>query len=99
MHPRSNPGTIIVLFQPDASQHEIDDLFDHHRKVEYTQVSSLTNTYAVDVPAGEEQRYIDLFQKDPVVKHVNPYPIMGRKLVSRPKNDENSDKSNKNKRT
>ena len=99
MHPRSNPGTIIVLFQPDASQREVDAIFDRHRKVEYTQVSSLTNTYAVDVPAGEEQRYIDLLKKDPAVKYVNPFPLMGRKWVSRPKNDENSEKGDKNKRT
>ena len=87
MHPRSNPGTIIVLFQPNTSCKEVDIFFNKYRKVEYTQVSSLTNTYAVDIPAGEEQHYIELFQQDYIVKHVNPVPLLGRKWQPRAKQE------------
>ena len=81
----SNPGTVIVLFLRDAARDEIREFFQKFPKCYGVEVSPITKTYAVDVPAGEEQRYIELFREDPLVRVVNDYPIMGRRF--RPKED------------
>jgi hypothetical protein len=72
-------GTVVLLFQPDVSSREIRDFFNKFSKCHGTKVSSLTKTYAVEVPAEEERKYIDLFYEDELVKYVNEYPIEGRK--------------------
>ena len=74
-----NSGTVVVLFLPDSSSKEIREFFNKFPKCYGTKVSSLTKTFAVDVPAEEERHYIELFYQDDLVKYVNEYPLEGRK--------------------
>ena len=75
----SNSGVVIILFQPDASVAEIREFFKKFSKCYGVEVFSTSKTYAVDVPAGEEEKYIEAFHQDLLVKYVNAYPIEGRK--------------------
>jgi hypothetical protein len=86
---RSFPGTVIISFHLNARQPEIDEFFSLHRKTDGTLVSELTKTYAVDVPAGEEMRYVEIFGNDPLVRTVNEYPLLGKKWVKREPRVEN----------
>jgi hypothetical protein len=80
---RSFPGTVIICLQLDAGKQEIDEFFSRYRKVDGILVSELTNTYAVDVPAGEEMNFVEIFKKDPLVRKVNKFPLAGKKWVRR----------------
>ena len=59
-----NSGTVVLQFLPDASSKEIREFFNKFPKCYGTKVSSLTKTFAVDVPAEEERHYIELFYQD-----------------------------------
>ena len=81
-------GTVIVTFQSDAGKVEIAS-FLREMKVEGTRVSQFRNRYAIEVPAGEEEDYVQIFSTAPIIDKVNPHYLKGIKERSyKPKKED-----------
>lgn len=79
---RQIPGTIIVNFQPDVSEVEINGYLAQEN-IDGVRVSCFGTRYAVEVPAGQEDEFVQKFSSCPLIKSVNPYFLKGLKERSR----------------
>ena len=72
-------GTIIVTFYSDLADSTINEYLNSLR-LEGVRVSQFRNRYAVEIPAGQEDVFLDKFQSNTeLVEKVNEHYIKGIK--------------------
>ena len=66
-------GTVVVTFYADITEKVIETYLDKEG-LEGIKVSQLRNRYAIDVPVGKEELYIQKFSANmEIVERTNPY--------------------------
>ena len=81
---RTIPGTIVCSFHSDVGTQYIEEWMEQ-RGLDAVCVSTFNNKYAVEVPPGEEDKYVEILSECDLVKHVYSNYIRGSKFVPREK--------------
>lgn len=89
------PGTIIVNFHANISEGIVEEYLDE-QGLFGIQVSQLCNRYAIEVPPGKEQEYVDKFRQCELVRKVHDDFLEGK--ITPPKKRPNKDKKDENRR-
>lgn len=87
------PGTIIVTFHRGVGEADINSYLQEEH-LEGTLVSQFRNRYAIEVPAGREDEYVERFSNEELIESVNPHYLRGMKERPRRKKDEDGEKGN-----
>lgn len=74
------PGTLIVDFYNDISDESIRDFFGK-QGISGNLASTLNKRYAVDVPAGKEDVYLQKFEQSELIKRVNQHYLKGSRYI------------------